>query len=320
MEKLGWAYKAMSYHRLVALAGSVLTLVQIILLAGDQQGICFNDGCAIVDSLTTVPPIVFNIGGFFFFQAVFWGLWMARKEERYITYVNLLLLAGLAAEAVLFYFQHAIIVTSCAYCLIILALVVVLNALGGIFQIVSGATIFIAVTVAMSTLQFSSGSGVAIDQLDRGSMAFLKDKDDGAKRYLFFSSDCKYCEKVIDFIAENPCSVRFNPIEKIEQFSLDGAIMGEKYIEDVNRRFLAGLSIEQIPVLVSVYQDRFSIINGEQSIVAHLKKSCAVEDQVSSQSTGFTPSGTLNFLPPALDDSCSVNSDCEDTGTSSKAY
>ncbi len=44
----------------VALGGSLLTLIQIILLESGLDGICFSGGCEIVDSQTTIPPVFFN--------------------------------------------------------------------------------------------------------------------------------------------------------------------------------------------------------------------------------------------------------------------
>ena len=52
----------------IAFLASVLTAVQAFSIYIQGQALCFNNGCAIVDSLTTVSPLFFNIAGFLFFQ------------------------------------------------------------------------------------------------------------------------------------------------------------------------------------------------------------------------------------------------------------
>ena len=56
---------------IVSLLASIFTAIQVVLFFSEKKGICFNAGCEIVDSLTTVPPVYFNVAGFFFFQTLF---------------------------------------------------------------------------------------------------------------------------------------------------------------------------------------------------------------------------------------------------------
>ncbi len=306
---------AMKMSRLVSLAGSLLTFIQMILLASENDGICFNNGCEIVDSLTTVPPIYFNIGGFFFFQAVYWGVWFAREQRRRLQFVNMLLLAGLAAEGVLVSFQYYIAETFCTYCLIILVLVVLLNCLGSLRHIVSGVAVFSAVLIGFSSLQFSAPKVNIAEDLDRGSFAVLAGQKSEKKHYLFFSSTCKYCEKVMDSLGdENSCTVRFNPIDEISDFSIERAKRAESYSTDVNRNFLKSVGIEQIPVFLSINEAGFEIVKGEGPIKEYLQKTCTVEKILPAieSSIGFSSSTNLDFVSSGLDDSCAVDTDCED--------
>ncbi len=307
----------MNISRLVALAGSIITLVQILLLASENDGICFNDGCEIIDSLTTVPPIFFNIGGFFFFQAVFWGIWLARQRRERMQYVNMLLLAGLAIEGVLVSFQHFIAQIFCSYCLIILALVVLLNVLGGFRQVLTGTAVFAAVIIGFSSLQFPEPNIRFIDSLDTGSFAVLAGQNSEQKRYLFFSSTCKYCEKVIESLREeNNCTIRFNPIDKITDFPLQEVQKTPSYSTDVNRSFLKSLGADQIPVFLTVNQSGFQVVKGEGPIKSYLQESCVVQEPESTTDTSidlFSPTET-ELLLPGLDDSCSINTDCEGSG------
>lgn len=307
--------KTMNISRLIALAGSVITLVQILLLANDSNGICFNDGCEIVDSLTSVPPIFFNIGGFLFFQTVFWGIWLAGEQRARMQYVNLVLLAAIAVEGVLVSFQHFIAQTFCTYCLLILGFVVLLNFLGGLRHSITAGMVFLAVIMGFSSLQFSNRQTGLVEDLDRGSFAVLDGRKTEEKSYLFFSSTCKYCEKVIASLAEgNNCTIRFNPIDEINDFSLDKAKRVDNYATDVNRKFLNSLGIGQIPVFLSVEQSGFTIVKGESPIKTYLQENCTIPEVVSDagSSSGFSSSTDLDFLPPLMDDSCSVNTDCDD--------
>ncbi len=307
--------KAMNVSWLVALAGSLLTLVQILLLASKNDGICFNNGCEIIDRLTTVPPIFFNIGGFFFFQAIFWGIWLARQQRDRMQYVNMLLLAGLAAEGVLVSFQHFIAQVFCSYCLIILTLVVLLNLLGGLRHILTGFAVFAAVIVGFSSLQFSGAKTTSMENLDTGSFAIIAGQNSEQKRYLFFSSTCKYCEKVIESLQEeNNCTIRFNPVDEITDFPLQRAQRTKSYSTDVNRNFLKSLGVNQIPVFLTVNKSGFQIIKGESPIKVYLQENCTTQQisPVTDISIDLFSPTDPDLLLSGADDSCSVNTDCDD--------
>jgi hypothetical protein len=136
---------SMRLSRAVALIGSVITLVQALLLMYEREGICFNDGCEVVDSLTTVDPILINLGGFAFFQLVFWSMWLARNKPQRLGVVRVFLLAGIGVEAVLVSFQYLVAQIFCSYCLLILGFVVILNLLAGVRHVIAAIIIFTAV-------------------------------------------------------------------------------------------------------------------------------------------------------------------------------
>ncbi len=125
LKKTAWVFSL-----LIAASGALLTLAQIVLLLFNQDTICFNDGCKIVETLTTVSPVIFNLFGFFYFLTVFWTTYQIKTEKKiWPILTSALLLAALSAEGVLVGFQHFVIDVFCSYCLIILALVVALNLL-----------------------------------------------------------------------------------------------------------------------------------------------------------------------------------------------
>ena len=297
----------------MALLGSIFTLVQIFLLASDREGICLNDGCEIVDSLTVVPPLYINITGFFFFQLIFWGIWIAKKDQKYLEYVNLILLAGIAAEGVLVAFQQIIAQTFCSYCLIILGFIVVLNILAGVSQTLRGATVFAAVLIGFFSLQFENNSENPMSGLDNGTFARVEGNEN-EKRYLFFSSTCKYCEQVIESLnGDNECAIRFNPIDTITEFAHNSAKRMETYDPEVNKKLLKSFGLKQIPVLITSNASSFRVITGSGQIEQYLFDNCRnnLELQITPNQQSFSSPPGFDFLSPN-DEACAVDTDCED--------
>jgi hypothetical protein len=283
----------------VALGGSLLTLIQIVLLESGLDGICFSEGCEIVDSQTTIPPIFFNFFGLVFFQAVFWGVWAGRRSEELQFYVRMLMLAGLSAEGVLVSFQYVVVESFCTYCLIIFSLVALLNLLGGVHQTVTGAAIFAAVVIAFSTLQFktttSESTATGIKDLEKGTYAVFPGEEKKPKLVLFFSSTCPHCEKVIKSMQQGTtCTVSFNPVSKVTKFPLMEVMSNENYDIGVNRAFMTSLGRTHIPVLLVDQQNRLELIGGGNAIMNYLDKSCRPPSAIPS------PKQSLNiFESPA---------------------
>jgi thiol-disulfide isomerase/thioredoxin len=263
----------------VALAGSLLTLVQIVLLESGLDGICFSEGCEIVDSQTTIQPVFFSFFGLVFFQAVFWCVWAGRRSKELQFYVRMLLLAGLAAEGVLVSFQYVVIEAFCTYCLIVFSLVVLLNLLHGLHHAVTAAAVFVAVVVAFSTLQFkatTSGSGDAgINGLGKGAYAVLPGEENKPKLALFFSSTCPHCERVIKSLQQGAsCTISFNPVSKVTKFPLTTLATNEDYDISVNRTFMMSLGKKSIPVLLVEQQEQIQVLSGGNAIMNFLDDSC----------------------------------------------
>lgn len=301
---------------IIAFLASVLTAVQAFSIYLKGQAICFNNGCAIVDSLTTVSPLYVNITGFVFFQVLFWCLlWGRDGSELWHKFARLLLLAGLCAEAVMVFFQYAIATVFCSYCLVILSFIILLNILFGPRQIFRGLVLYSAVTIACFGLQFRMASG-SDSSLEQGSVAAITGKQQGLKLYLFFSSTCSHCEKVIEELQrDNKCTVRFNPIERIDGFSFPGAEVTTEYNPAVNINFMKSLSMKEIPVLVAGEEQRTLVMKGEKRIIDYLAENCRQKRQEdyggASSSVPSTPS-----IVPGLgnqgNDACQVGAgDCD---------
>lgn len=300
---------------IIAFLASALTIVQAFFIYIKGQTICFNNGCAIVDSLTAVSPLYFNIAGFLFFQTLFWCLlWGRDGSEYWHKFARLLLLAGLCAESVLVFFQYSIATVFCSYCLVVLAFIVLLNVLSGLRQIFRGVVLFSAVMVACFSLQFR-GAADSGDSLDSGSMAMLAGEKEEAKLYLFFSSTCAHCEKVIEALREeNSCTVRFNPIERIDRFAFPGVEVFANYNPETNLNFMKSLSIKEIPVLVAIEPLNILVLRGEQRIREYLDENCRETKVVDYSGTSSAEPTEYTILPKAGsqgDDACPVAADCD---------
>jgi hypothetical protein len=300
---------------IIAFLASVLTAVQAFSFFIKGETLCFNSGCAIVDSLTTVSPLYFNLAGFLFFQTLFWCLlWGRNGSEQWHKFVRLLLLAGLCAEAVLVFFQYAIATAFCSYCLVVLGFIILLNVLSGPRQIFRGIVLCSAVTAACFALQFRAAGGSGLS-LDEGSLAMVSGEKKEAKLYLFFSSTCPHCEKVIERLREeNSCSVRFNPIERIEDFSFSGGEYFAEYQPEVNLNFMKSLSLKEIPVLVAIEQQNTLVLKGRQRIIEYLDETCR-ETKAIDYSGSSSVAPVENLILPGVesqgDDACAVAADCD---------
>lgn len=302
---------------IIAFLASVLTGVQTYLIYSQGKGFCFNSGCEIVESLTIVPPLYFNLAGFFFFQLIFWSLLWGRKgSELWTRLAKLLLMAGLMAEAVLLFFQHAIAQTFCSYCLIVCAFIILLNMLCGLRQIFRGLVLMASVFIACFSLQFNVGDSGA-EPLESGAIAHVSGEKERPALHLFFSATCPHCEEVIEYLSgENVCEIYFNPIETLQSFHFAGAEIREQYNPAVNLGFLKNLSLKQVPVLVAVSDDGIHVIDGKSRIIEYLGENCR-QDVVIDYSSGYGTSSEINYTEPAgflnlEEEGCSVEEDCEE--------
>jgi uncharacterized membrane protein len=295
-----------------SLMASLLTAAQILLILLRGDGMCFNEGCRIVDSLTTVPPLVFNLAGFLYFQSIFWGLLLDRKHPGWpFTTVRVLALAGMASEGVLVSFQYFISETFCSYCLVIGLFILLLNISFGPKQIASGVLIFAVVVLAFAGLQFKAPEASEDISLERGTYGLRPADRAGAELSLFFSSTCRHCENIIELLkTRKSCAVRFQPIDEIYGLDFPGLERAPVYSASVNRNFLKALGIEEIPVLVAKDAGGIRILKGEQPIREYLDLNCQAAPSPADSATSESSPVSGGFLP-LQDDACSVSKDCD---------
>jgi uncharacterized membrane protein len=301
---------------LVAFLGGILTATQALLIVVGREGICLNEGCGIVDSFPKLPPLYFNIAGCVFFFILSWCFLKGRKgSENWHQFAKVLLLAGLAGEGVLLFFQYSIVTAFCSYCLIIFSTILFLNILCGVRQLFTSVTIFIAVFAMLSTLELRGESSSNMS-IDAGTYARIGEESDGSQMYLFFSETCEHCENIISILdGDNRCNIRFNPIDRIDHFSLPGSRRLSEYDPRVNTLFLKSLDIKEIPVLVAREQERTVVLGGEGGIKKYLTDECLSRGESTYIETSQTTGSSYASIIPGLNqqnEGCSLESDCEE--------
>jgi len=304
-----------------ALIGCLLTGVQSLLIYIQGEGVCFNEGCKIVDSLTLVDPLYFNLAGFVFFLLAATGLSRARKgSDLWLRFTSLLLLAGLAAEAVLLAFQIIISQALCSYCLIILALILLANLCVGLKQMFKGLVIFSAVLIASFSLDYQGGARKP-QPLDQGTMARYQPEKFEKRFYLFISSNCAHCQSVIASLEQNPvCAVDFNPVDTYEAFAFSDVEKVAGYRPRINLHFLKNLGITEVPVLLHQQDSSMTLIRGEQAINAYIEQHCRPSLPQLGMQTSEQLSSSYPLPLPVDEDGCAIEEDCEDPQGQSSQY
>ena len=302
--------KALQLGQFFALAASLLIAGQIGFTLYQGTPFCLNEGCKVVEKLTRVSPLVFNVVGFFFFQIIYWGLHSARGEMRRLPqFVKTLLLAALAVEAILISFQYLVAQTFCVYCLGIFAFIVLLNLLLGLRQIVPGFLVFVAAILAFASLELNQNAPDK-QAFTAGVFASRPGLLKYPENYLFYASTCAHCEKVIASLKNNArATIHFNPIDQVTTIDLPKTTVNAGYSSALNKTLLTSLGISEIPVLMTKTSDGWVIRRGETAILAYL--SLPSRTEVTGQSGYSAVPGTQSVIP-GMDnsDGCQVSTDC----------
>lgn len=312
----------MLLSHILSLVGCALTGLQTFLILYRGDGICLNEGCEIVDSLTLLPPLYFNIAGFLFFLFISLGISQARKgSELWQRFTSLLLLAAVAAEAVLICFQYFITDVFCSYCLIIFSLIVLINLFMGLRQTFRSVVIFAAVCMAFSSLDFTVDNQTTFS-LDDGTLATFKADSSDRQLYLFFSSTCTHCESVIETMKEEiRCNVSFNPVDQVASFTFPNIDVSLSFEPRVNVSYLKLLGISEVPAMTSIQQQSTTVLKGEKAIVEYLQQYCLPGKSEKIAEPQYNQSSNYSFPLPETD-GCAVAEDCEEqtsTNSSSQA-
>jgi thiol-disulfide isomerase/thioredoxin len=305
--------RALQFGQFLALAASLLVAGQIGYTLYQGAPFCPNDGCKVVEKLTKVSPLIFNAAGLFFLQAIYWGLRAARGERRRLpAFVPHLLFVALGVEATLTSFQYLIARTFCVYCLLILAVIVLLNCLLGIRQIMAGALVAVAMSLAFASLDLQQP--VAGQQaFTAGVFASRPGVTKYPEHYLFYASTCGHCEKVIASLQTNGrVTVHFNPIDRVSAINLGDTAINTSYAPALNKALLASLGIDEIPVLMTKTPDGWSIRRGEGAVLAALDLPASATATGGQQPDRLATPAKQSIIP-GMDgsDNCQVSSpDC----------
>lgn len=296
----------------LAILGASGAAGQAGLLITRGKAICLNDGCRIIEGLTRVPPQFINMAGCGFFLVTAVLIWRASRSKCASDLLGFVLLAGIAAEGVLFGYQGFVAKTFCSWCLVVFALVVLLNLLVGLRQALGAAAVFTAAMVAFSALSFGVVPPTVGERaLDRGTWGVHRCASPAKQLYLIFSSTCLHCAEVIRTLEScNSCNFHFNPIDQGTGLNLSGVEQLASYDPGVNRALLALLGIEEVPVLLVPNPEGVSVIRGEKRIIAFIRAECFRTPPVLNvDPSRAVDEGSMSIFREE-DDGCNVTVDC----------
>ena len=300
--------------QLLALSASLVIAVQIIYILVNGSAICLNSGCEIVERLTSLSPLYFNILGLLYFQIIYWSLrFIKNRSLGGFEIPGLLLLAGLAAEGVLLAYQLFVAHVVCSYCILIFSFVIILNLVYDRKQLISGVTILIAIIFSFSLLTWLPARvSSQINSLEHGSYGVKSCATPSKEIFLIFSSDCVHCINVINALDDcNSCDFYLNPVEKLDTFKVNGLELNASYSPEVNRLMLAILGIKEVPVLVVKNTNGFSFIKGEDNILNYVRRACFDPQPVLYFDQSLLPGGQEMTVLTEDGGECSLDIDCQ---------
>ena len=300
--------------QLLALSASLVIAVQIIYILVNGSAICPNSGCEIIERLTSLSPLYFNILGFLYFQIIYWSLrFIKNRSLGGFEIPGLLLLAGLAAEGVLLAYQLFVAHVVCSYCILIFSFVIILNLVYDRKQLISGVTILIAIIFSFSLLTWLPARvSSQINSLEHGSYGVKSCAAPSKEIFLIFSSDCAHCINVINALDDcNSCDFYLNPVEKLDSFKVNGLELNASYSPEVNRLMLAILGIKEVPVLVVKNTNGFSFIKGEDNILNYVRRACFDPQPVLYFDQSLLPGGQQMTVLTEDGGECSLDIDCQ---------
>jgi len=302
----------------VALLACGVIGLQIAVIVIKGESICLNQGCRIVEQLTTIPSLFINLAGFIYFFVVFLGCrWWRGRPAPAFDPLRLLLWVGLAAEGVLIGYQAFVAEILCSYCLVIFSCVVLLNILYGRYQLLTGGALFLAVLAPFALLNFGPALLTLRNQsLASGTFAVKRCVEPAKKLYFFFSAECPHCQSVLKALENcNSCEFHFNPVDRIQSLAIPELEYAPTYAPALNRLILGLLQIETIPVLLVQNQDGLNFIKGEQSIIHFISQACFREEPyLYMDSSQYGQSENISVYDEQEGD-CTIELECPDPVT-----
>jgi hypothetical protein len=262
---------------------TIFVLTEIVMqLFG--KSICQTEGCKFVALHVRYGDISILLIGLvtFFLLAVLSYLELYSEKTGTGSFINLLLIVSLACEGFFTGYQAFAIHTPCLFCLIILALMVVLGVirlLAGQPEVIAG---FLSLAAVFSMLYLVLPAGVTVDL--PASDHFI----------LFFSKDCKYCAEVIKNLDEKKIMVKHLDVTEYSAF-------------------LKSMGIDTVPTLMVNAPTQKLFITGKDAILRYLL-SCSPPQETKANggrktkkeasaavsAPGMGAAGDIFILPPLL--------------------
>ena len=203
-----------------------------------------------------------------------------RKPGRKFDWPAILLLAGLVGESVLLFYQLVVAKVICSYCIIVFAIVVMLNILHGRRQIAYGLAILAASLLPFSTLSFTSPNASSESfSLDQGVYGVKTCTHPSKQLFLIFSFDCPRCINVLEALENcSSCDLYLNPVDQVAAPPLVGIDQRESYNPEINRAILSLFGIDKVPVLLAKKLNGYTFISGADQIINYVQQACYTED------------------------------------------
>ncbi|MEJ2168141.1 MAG: hypothetical protein P8X90_21685 [Desulfobacterales bacterium] len=299
--------------RLIALIASIVTALQAVYGLVYGSIICPNSGCKIVETLTTIRPLYLNLLGFFFFQTVFWMLHLLKdRSKSRLDLLGTLLVGGLVFDSALLAYQVFVARTFCGYCLLIFGFVLVLNLFYGKRQMVAGVSVLAALLLSFSIVTFVPAGVLSQTEPLKSAAYGVKSCSTPSKEiYLIFSSNCPYCEKVLETLSNcNSCDLYLNPIDNVASIKNIEVAPNPKFSPAVNRLVLAVMGIDTVPVLLVKSAEGFRLIKGEGQIINYVRRACFTEADVWYYEKSIQAAQEGITVMTDQDGECSVAIDC----------
>ena len=252
--------------------------------------------------------------GLIFFQCVFWGLrYHKNKSQQSVDLLAIILITGLVFDSVLLGYQIFVAHTFCAYCVLIFAIVLILNLFYGKRQTAAGIAVAAVTIFSFSVLTFIPTGGLSHTEPLKNAAFGVKSCSAPTKEiYLIFSSNCPYCENVLQTLSNcNSCDLYLNPIDDIKSISNIELEPNPDFAPEINRLVLSVMGIDTVPVLVVKSDGGHRFIKGESKIVNYVQHACFTEADVLYLKDGISTDDQGLSVITDQEGECSVAIDCE---------
>lgn len=247
----------------------VLFLLTELIFQSLGKSICPTEGCRVVSQNARFGDISILLIGLFTFALLAFLSFSALHRSRtdYEKFINLILVASLAAEGFFVGYLAFRIHMACIICLITFGfflILCILRLLCGEKEVAAGFLSFAGV-FALFYLILPAGGSIRMPE---------------AELVLFYGQDCKYCTEVR---------------EKIEAHKLPviHLLVGEY------SGFLKNIGIEHVPTLFVNKKNHKQFLTGRDAIDQYLFPVSREQTQQEFQS-GYVPTTKKIFLPPAV--------------------